>query len=186
LILQNYIEALKNLDYASDGHLHRMQQLVVAFGRSVGLDNTSISRLTLLAEFHDIGKVGVGPQIVFKPDKLTAEEITQMRRHCEIGHRIALISPELLPISDLILKHHEWWDGRGYPLGLRGEDIPIECRIMAIVDAYDVMTSHRPYKKSLRHAEALTELKSFSDSQFDPYLLDLFIDFLYTSFPNIP
>ncbi len=176
LILSRYIEVLRELDFAADGHLERLRQLVVALGAAAGLNDHAISRLTLLAEYHDIGKVGVDSQIVFKPAMLTPEEMIEIRRHCEIGHRIALISPDLVPISDLILKHHEWWNGGGYPLGLRGEEIPVECRILVITDAYDVMTSNRPYKKPLPHDEALAELRKCSATQFDPHLVDLFLN----------
>ena len=173
LIVQRYIEALQELDFAVQGHMQRLRHLVTALGTAVGLTDGSISRLRLLAEFHDIGKVGVDSRIIFKPAKLNPEETIQIRRHCEIGHRIALISPDLAPISELILKHHEWWNGHGYPLGLRGEEIPIECRIMSITDAYDAMTSNRPYRKPLPHEDALAELRKCSASQFDPQLVDL-------------
>ncbi len=144
---------------------------------AAGLPEASLSKLSLLAEYHDIGMVGIDNQIVIKPEKLTPEEAAQIRRHCEIGYRIAQISPDLMPIADLILKHHEWWNGGGYPLGLHGDQIPVECRIMAIADAYDAMTSHRPYRKPLQHGEALKELQRCSESQFDPYFVELFIGF---------
>ena len=186
LMMQSYIEALQEFDFAAEGHFQRLRKLVVALGTAAGLTESSLSRLTLLAEFHDIGKIGVDSRIVFKPAPLTPEEMSEMRDHCEIGHRIALISPDLVPISDLILKHHEWWNGNGYPLGLREEEIPVECRIMAITDAYVVMTSNRPYRKALGHSEALTELGKCSGSQFDPHLVDLFINLTQTVFPASP
>ncbi len=177
LIIQQYLEALQELDYVSDGHIRRLQQLSYALGMAAGLPEASLSKLSLLAEYHDIGMVGIDNQIVIKPEKLTPEEAAQIRRHCEIGYRIAQISPDLMPIADLILKHHEWWNGGGYPLGLHGDQIPVECRIMAIADAYDAMTSHRPYRKPLQHGEALKELQRCSESQFDPYFVELFIGF---------
>ena len=103
-----------------------------------------IADLRLFAQFHDIGKVGIPDSILLKPAALTLEEKIEMQRHSEIGHRIAQSAPDLTPISDWVLKHHEWWDGQGYPLGLAGEDIPLECRMLAIADAYDAMTSDRP------------------------------------------
>ena len=99
--------------------------------------------------FHDIGKVGIPDRILFKPGRLTDEEYKEMKRHSEIGHRIAQSAPDLQPIADYILRHHEWWNGGGYPLGLSGENIPLECRILAIADAYDAMTSDRPYRKAM-------------------------------------
>ena len=98
-----------------------------------------------------------------------------MQTHVEIGHRIARSVPELFSIADLILKHHEWWNGKGYPLGLRGEEIPLECRIFAIVDAYDAMTNDRPDRNALNGKEAAAELRRCSGSQFDPDWVDHFI-----------
>lgn len=183
LILQRYTEALQKLDFAAEGHIERLQHLVIALGTAAGLSDSSISRLTLLAKFHDIGKIGVDRSIIFKPARLTPEETVQIRRHCEIGYRIALISPDLKPIAELLLKHHEWWNGHGYPLGLQGEEIPVECRIMSLTDAYDVMTTNRPYNKPLSHAEALAEVRKGSASQFDPHLTDLLGNLPQSVFP---
>jgi HD-GYP domain-containing protein (c-di-GMP phosphodiesterase class II) len=110
-----------------------------------------------------------------KPGALSEDEMTEMRRHSEIGHRIAQSSPDLLPVSDWVLKHQEWWNGKGYPLGIAGEDIPVECRILAIADAYDAMTSDRPYRKAMQHAAAIAELQRCSGTQFDPVLVVLFV-----------
>ena len=108
-----------------------------------------------------------------------------MKRHCEIGYRISLSTPELIPIADWILKHHEWWDGRGYPLGIEGEEIPIECRLLAIADAYEVLTSARPYRKTLSRPEAVTELRRYTGTQFDPKLLEKFVQMLETRPPEL-
>ena len=131
--------------------------------------------LRLLAQFHDIGKVGIPDRILLKPGPLSPEEMVEMKRHSEIGHRIANSSPDLLPVADWVLKHQEWWNGAGYPLGLAGEKIPIECRILAIADAYDAMTSDRPYRKAMSHDAAVTELRRCAGTQFDPTLVELFI-----------
>lgn len=98
-----------------------------------------------------------------------------MQRHCEIGYRIAMSAPDLAPVADWILKHHEWWDGGGYPLGLKEEEIPLECRILAIADAYDAMTSDRPYRAAVPVEQAVAELQKFSGRQFDPQLVAMFV-----------
>ena len=134
--------------------------------------------MALLARFHDLGKVGIPEHILFKPGPLTEEEWQQMQRHCEIGHQIASTVPDLEPIADLILKHHEQWDGKGYPLSLSGREIPLSCRILTIVDAYDAMVSHRPYRKAMFKEDALAELKRCSGTQFDPGLVEGFIKVL--------
>ena len=134
--------------------------------------------LGLLARFHDLGKVGIPDNILNKPGKLTDEEFDRMRKHSEMGYRIAQSVPDLAPIADLILKHHEWWDGRGYPLGLAGESIPLSCRILFIADAYDAMTEDRPYRKAMDRGEAIEELQRCAGTQFDPDLVADFIDLL--------
>lgn len=177
-IVQTLVKALEARDYISDGHAERLQVLVEAVARALELPDRVVNDLRLLAQFHDIGKVGIPDSISFKQGKLTEDEYRIMQRHCEIGHRIALSAPELLLISDWILKHHEWWNGEGYPLGLKGEEIPLECRIMAIADAYDAMTNDRPYRKALSSQEAIDELRRKSGSQFDPQLVKVFIKIL--------
>nr|WP_288183178.1 HD domain-containing phosphohydrolase [uncultured Sporomusa sp.] len=129
----------------------------------------------MFSKFHDIGKVGIPDAILFKPARLLPEEYSIMQQHCEIGYRIAQAVPELMPIAELILRHHEWWNGGGYPLKLQGEEIPIECRILALADAYDAMTNDRPYHKAMSYEEALQELRRNAGKQFDPVLTELFI-----------
>ena len=101
-----------------------------------------------------------------------------MQRHSEIGHRIALVAPDLVIIADWILKHHEWWNGQGYPLGLRETEIPLECRIFSIVDAFDAMTHDRPDRTAFSTKEAAAELRNCAGSQFDPHLVVEFLRLL--------
>ena len=177
-IVQALMKALEVRDFITQGHVDRLQKMVAIVASFIGLPEPSITDLRLLAQFHDIGKVGIPDRILFKESLLTPEEWIEMQRHCEIGHRIALSAPDLIPIADWVLKHHEWWNGQGYPIGLKGEEIPIECRILAIADAYEAMISDRPYRKAMSHEEAVAELWTSAGSQFDPELVNRFIEAL--------
>lgn len=174
-IIHTLIKSLEFRDYVNDGHIDRLQSWTEAVAREIGLPDRVVKDLRLLAQFHDIGKVGVPDFILFKTGLLNEEEQQIMQRHCEIGHRIALSAPELLLIADWILKHHEWWNGKGYPLGLCGEEIPLECRIITIADAFDAMTNDRPYRKAMSWESAIDELKRYAGIQFDPQLVEVFI-----------
>lgn len=167
-------KALEARDYVTEGHAMRLEGYVAGLAGCIGLSEQRTCDLRLFAQFHDVGKVGITDTILLKPVALSAEERREMQRHCEIGHRIALSAPDLAPIADWILKHHEWWDGEGYPFGLKGDDIPLECRILAIADAYDAMTSDRPYRNAMTREDALAELVKFRGIQFDPGLVDMF------------
>jgi diguanylate cyclase (GGDEF)-like protein len=153
----------------------RRQILAVRLAAQLGLQEGAIDNLRLLAQYHDIGKVGIPERILSKSGPLTEKEKQEIQRHSEIGFRLARSIPELVPIADWILKHHEWWNGAGYPLGLRGSDIPLESRIIAIVDAFAAMTSNRPYRKAMSREQALAELERCSGEQFDPQIVPLFL-----------
>ncbi|MCE5284359.1 MAG: diguanylate cyclase [Pelosinus sp.] len=173
-IVGTILKLLEARDFITEGHANRLHDMVTALGKAAHLPEFRLVDLRLLAQFHDIGKVGIPDRILLKPDKLTAEEVQEMRRHSDIGYRIALSTADLLPIANFILQHHEWWNGAGYPLGLSGEDIPLECRILAIADAYDAMTNDRPYRKAMPQADAVAELKRSAGTQFDPALVEKF------------
>ncbi len=174
-IVQTVMSLLEARDFITEGHADRLQEMLIRLARAAGLPESRMTDLRLLAQFHDIGKVGIPDRILLKPGALVPDELVEMRRHCEIGHRIAHSSPDLMPVADWVLKHHEWWNGEGYPLGLAGERIPVECRILSIADAYDAMTSDRPYRKAMSHAAAVAELRRCAGTQFDPALVELFI-----------
>ena len=173
-IVQTLTKAIEARDHITEGHAERLQGLAAAMAVVLGLPERSIGDLRLLAQFHDIGKVGIPDKILFKKGRLTKLEYEEMRRHSEIGHRIAQSAPEMLPIAEWILLHHEWWNGEGYPLGLKEENIPLECRILAIADAYDAMTSARPNRKAMAHQDALAEIIRCAGTQFDPGLVEKF------------
>ena len=177
-IVQTMMKALEVRDYITEGHADRMQDLAEELGRKLNLSRAQLADLRLFAKFHDIGKVGIPDSVLNKPGILNEEEFTIMKRHCEIGFRIAQASPELAPIADWILKHQEWWNGLGYPLGISGEEIPLACRILALADTFDAMTNDRPYRKALSQSDALAEIERCAGSQFDPLLAQLFIELL--------
>ncbi|TGE31217.1 diguanylate cyclase [Desulfosporosinus sp. Sb-LF] len=170
------MKTLEARDCMTEEHADRLQEAVTLMAKALELSDHRLADLNLLAKFHDIGKVGIPDQILFKPGPLTPQEFKEMQRHSEIGQRIANSASLFEPIADNILKHHEWWNGKGYPLGLREGEIPLECRILSIADAYDAMTHDRSYRKAMSHEEALTELKRWAGAQFDPTLVDLFIE----------
>lgn len=174
-ILNAMKEILKTKDFEQEGHIKLLQELLQEMGKIMELPESQMEILDLLARYHDIGKVGISDEILFKRGPLNWDETMEMRRHCEIGYRIAQFSNELAPIAELILKHHEWWNGNGYPFRIKGKNIPLECRMLALADAYDGMVSDRPYRKALSSAEALKEIEQCKGTQFDPELVDIFI-----------
>ncbi|MGB9781121.1 PAS domain S-box protein [Caldanaerobacter sp.] len=149
-----------------------IKKLSIEFARHIKLSPIRIKNLELLAEFRDIGMVGISEKVL-KDNPLTDEELKEYKKHCEIGYRIALSSPDLAYIADMILMHHENWDGTGYPLGLKGEEIPYECRIVSIVEAYVRMIN-----KGMSKEKALYELKKSAGGLFDPILVEKFLDFM--------
>lgn len=179
-VVKTLMDALAARDFITEGHADRLQRLVEAVAGRIGISNKSIDDLRLLAKFHDVGKMGIPDSVLFKPGSLTPEEVGIMRQHCEIGYHISQSASVLMDIGEWIHKHHEWWNGKGYPLGLKGEEIPLECRILSIADAYDAMTSDRPYRAALTHEEAVEEIKRCAGTQFDPDLVPYFLEILET------
>ncbi len=175
-ILKSFIKALEERDYIKESHTKKITYLCKRLAKSVGLSRYEIRKLVLLAFFHDLGKVAIPEDILFKKGKLTSVEWNIVKKHTEIGYKIVTNMPKISEIRHLILKHHEKWNGSGYPLGLKKEEIPIECRVFQICDAFDVMTRKTPYRPPLSIDEAKQELLDNAGSQFDPYLVDKFLE----------
>ncbi len=159
----------------TEAHAQRLITLSRAIGERLNLTKEQLNELELLSTLHDIGKIGISDTILNKPGNLTKEEWLEMKKHPEMGYRIAMSTPELAPIAEYILNHHERWDGAGYPYGRKGEEIPLLSRIISIADSFDAMTSDRPYRKAMTMEEAKAEIRRNSGTQFDPGLSELFL-----------
>jgi two-component system cell cycle response regulator len=155
-------------------HVHDVGLLAAAVAEELDLGGQQLQHVRHAAELHDIGKVAVPSSILDKPGKLDAEEWRFIARHTIIGERILGAATALRPVAALVRASHEHYDGNGYPDGLRGHEIPLGARIVSVCDAYDAMTSDRPYQRSLGHAEAIAELRRCAGTQFDPAVVDAF------------
>ncbi len=125
---------------------------------------------------HDIGKIGVADEVLNKAEKLNNDEWEEIKRHSEIGYRILSSVNEFSDIAKYVLEHHERWDGKGFPKGLKWVDISLQARIIAVADAFDAMISYRSYRKALSEEEALSEIRRFSYTQFDPNVAKIFVE----------
>ncbi|NQT67310.1 MAG: diguanylate cyclase [Actinobacteria bacterium] len=177
-IISSLEKTLFEKSVKTEKHTKRIKEMALELGKSIKLRPSEIDELSLLATIHDIGKVAILDVILNKKENLSKREWDIIKRHPEIGYRIAVSSKQLSSIAEYILTGHEWWDGNGYPQGLKGENIPVLSRIIAIVDAYEVMITGRPYKKAISKEEAIAELKKCSGTQFDPELVKRFVKIL--------
>jgi diguanylate cyclase (GGDEF)-like protein/putative nucleotidyltransferase with HDIG domain len=173
-VIASLATAIDAKDRYTCSHINRVQQYAVALARAAGMSGPELEAVSTGALVHDIGKLGVPDHILGKPGKLTPEEFRRIQSHVTIGTEILAPIPFPFPVVDVVRSHHERWDGLGYPDGLRGEDIPLGGRIIAIVDVFDALTSDRPYRRAMSRAEALQVLRESAGKQFDPRLVELF------------
>jgi putative two-component system response regulator len=177
------LDALERLavaaEYRDDDtreHTRRVGQTSALIARELGFPEDEIELVRIAAPLHDIGKIGIPDSILLKPGKLTSQEFARMQDHVSIGRSIVSgsDSPILEMAEQIILVHHEWWNGNGYPTGLEGSEIPITGRIVAVADVFDALTHDRPYKKAWTVEAALHEMRALSGTQFDPSVVEAF------------
>ncbi len=172
--VRSVADALEAKDEYIHGHSRRVGGYAIAIGRRMGLDEISLEQLRLAAFLHDVGKIGTPEQILLKPGSLTSEEHAVMRLHPRRGARMLTGIADMERVADAVLHHHEHFDGTGYPNLLRGDQIPILSRIILVADAYDALTSPRPFRAACSHLEAIEQLEKAAGSQFDPEVVRAF------------
>jgi putative nucleotidyltransferase with HDIG domain len=180
--IQALVRTLEARDHYTGRHSSRVTEIALRFARDLGLPQEELESLKTAAYLHDLGKVGISDRLLLKPGPLTAEERAIIQAHPVIGEKI--VSPlNLKPRErEIILHHHERWDGTGYPQGLAKEEIPLLCRLVALSDVFDALTSDRPYRQKFSIPEALEEIRAGAGTQFDPDLARRFVKLL--SYPT--
>lgn len=170
-------------DDVTGKHVERAKDYAVLLSKELGMDDNFINDMNKASLLHDVGKIGIRDEILLKPGKLTEDEFEEMKKHTIMGARTIckvisvndLENGYLFMAIDIALYHHEKYDGSGYPYGLSGEQIPLSAKIFQIADAYDVITSKRPYKEPLTHEEAVRRIVSDSNKHFDPDIVNVFV-----------
>jgi putative nucleotidyltransferase with HDIG domain len=173
--IKSLAQALEARDAYTKGHSERVTKYAIKVAEKMGLSEEDKTLISYSGLLHDIGKIGISDTILKKPYGLTLEEKTAIETHPLFGDNILSPIKFLEKAQQIVLHHHERYDGKGYPAGLRGEQIPITARIIAVTDAYDAMTSERPYRRALSHDDAIKELKEKAGTQFDPKVVETFL-----------
>ena len=173
--LEGWGKALELRDKETKGHTNRVANLTLELARQMGIPESEITHIRRGTLLHDIGKMGVPDSILRKPGILTEDELIEMRKHPQYAYDLLYPIAYLRPTLDIAYCHHEWWDGNGYPRGLKGEEIPLSARIFAIVDVWDALLSDRPYRKAWKEADVITYIIDLSGKQFDPRVANEFM-----------
>ena len=189
---QAYLDMIQTLRYTVEakdsytrGHSDRVSEYSVLIGEKLGLSEEELKTLRIGGLFHDIGKIGIPDKILLKTEKLTDDEYSEIKNHPSIGAHILGASSVFNNIIPIVKHHHERYDGRGYPSGLKGEEIPYMARIAALADTFDAMTSKRSYRNALELNVVIDEIERCKGTQFDPKLADVFLDILKNDFDKI-
>jgi len=169
-----FIHSIEMRDAYTGGHSGRVSKIAYRIAKDLLFNKTKLEEVRIGGILHDIGKIGISDRILQKPGKLTIEEYNEIKKHPQRGSEIIKDITFLKPILPYILHHHERFDGRGYPHGLKAKNIPLEGRILAVADAYEAMTSNRPYRKAMPIKKATNEILSNAGSQFDPEIVNIF------------
>ncbi|MBP3284017.1 MAG: HD domain-containing protein [Clostridia bacterium] len=172
-LVSSLVSAIEAKDKYTLGHSQRVSDYAVSLAKKLNMSKEQINEIRIAGMLHDVGKIGISDEILHKPAKLSKDEYEEVKKHPSIGSFIL----NTLDLSDTTMEainyHHERYDGKGYPLGLSGKELSLEAQIIALSDAYDAMTSDRPYRKAMTHEEAISEIKRCSDTQFNPELVSL-------------
>lgn len=174
-VIYQYLDRIKNYDLITYLHSCRVANYSVFIGKSIGLTKSEIGDLYSSAYLHDIGKIDIDRSIINSSGKLNNLEWTALKKHPALGAKLVKSILDI-QIVEGIISHHEKWDGTGYPSGLKREDIPLYGRVIAIADAFDAMTSTRPYRPRRKFKAAINEILACQDSQFDPYIINNMAD----------
>ena len=167
--------ALDLKDAETEGHCQRVTAFTISIAKAMQVDPGLLPQIARAAFLHDIGKMAIPDHILRKPGPLTEEEREIMRRHCDIGYSVLVRIPFLREAADIVLAHQEFYDGSGYPRGLKGEEIPLGARIFAVADALDAMISDRPYRRARPISAAQEEIQRCAGTQFDPKVVEVFL-----------
>lgn len=172
------INTLEARDSYTRGHTDRVTEYTLEIARRMDFSEQDLRTLRIAGQIHDIGKIGVPDATLNKPGRLTDEEYEIIKTHMTIGPKLVEGLDFLKEATPIAFAHHERWDGKGYPHGLAGEDIPLGGRVMAVADAYDAMTSARPYRKGMPQEKAMQILREGAGSQWDAHIVEVFLKIL--------
>jgi len=175
ITLEALVEALDYKDQETQFHSQRVTAYTMAIASQMGVPKDEIDVIARGALLHDIGKMAIPDSILRKQGKLTTEEFAVMKEHCYLGYKLVMKIPMLKEAAEIVYSHQEYYDGNGYPRGLKGEDIPLGARIFAVADTFDAITNDRVYRKARSTAEAAAEIKRCSGTQFDPRVVAVFL-----------
>jgi HD-GYP domain-containing protein (c-di-GMP phosphodiesterase class II) len=168
--------AIDGKDPYTRGHSERVARFSLAIGESLGLPDDEMEKLRISALLHDVGKIAIEDNILKKPAALTEEEFEIMKQHPQKGYKIMSQIPAMKDFLPGMYMHHEMMDGRGYPQGLKGDEIPMQARIVSVADTFDAMTTDRPYQKGMELPDAITRIKTFVGTRYDPKVVDALVE----------